>query len=360
MDNVPTREDCLRKIVGMAIPPIFTRPQINVEPVIGTIGDRGGGKSASDSVIAVIDGGLEGKKIFSNMNIAVAVEVDDDIARGYGLSKGGTVKIQSEELDKDALLNLDERYKNSYIVIEEINVQYSNVRRFMSNTNVDFNEVCQQLRKFKCRLIYNVINEMFIDPQLRAMTDIFIRTYDTAFDIDSLQRHKPSGLDFCWTIYPMTGYMCGEQGKYSKTQKSVGPVYFNFETWRGIFNTDRYQKQEQYTKTTAQKNKLLELQAKSSPELTAELNEWAWLEQNVISWMERHPERTTMEAGELPQMAGCAVTPAIKKRLVAYGVVWDNNEQYYMLPQQGILPPPNKRPANHKTYIDKDLVKASL
>lgn len=345
--KLATKEDCLRKIIGLSLPPVFTRPQINVPPTIGFVGDRGGGKSVGSSVVGLVDCGLEGQNIYSNMDINASIQVDDDIARSYGLNSGGVVHFQSKELDKDALLKLDERYMNSCIVIEEINVQYSNVRRSMSNTNVDFNEVCQQLRKFKCRLIYNVINEMFIDPQLRAMTDIFIRTYDTCFDIDSLNRHKPNGLDFNWTIYPMTGYLCGEQGRYAKTNKTVGPVYFKFEKWQGLFSTDRYQQQGKYTKTTDEKNKLLKLEAESSDEMKQYASEWSWLEQNVISWRERNPERTTLELGELPQMIGCSPTRSIRDQLQGLGVRYDRNNQCYQLAEMGLGGGVRVAAANH-------------
>jgi len=214
-----SKQAILQMIPQYEISPIFTREHLDREIVLGTIGDRGGGKSGSDAVIATVEFLLAGKPVWSNMVISCDITIDDETAMKYGLNSGGVAHYESLPLDKDALLKLYETYREGCLLIEEINVQYSNVRRFMTNTNIDFNETCQQLRKFKVSLLYNVIDEMFIDPQLRSLTDIFISTYDTAFDLDSLDRKKPAGLDFCWKIYPMTGYLRGEQGRYLAIKK---------------------------------------------------------------------------------------------------------------------------------------------
>ena len=174
------KEDLLKLIPKLHINQgnyLFYQEYLDREYVLGTIGDRGGGKSGTDAVVSFVDFMLRGKPVWSNMKIQCDIFVGDESAREAGLGSGGVAHYESLPLEKGALLKLDERYRDGCLVIEEINVQYSNVRRFMSNTNVDFNEVCQQLRKFKTSMIYNVIDEMFIDSQLRALTDIFIKTY---------------------------------------------------------------------------------------------------------------------------------------------------------------------------------------
>lgn len=329
------QEIALKGIVARSVPPLFRMNHINVPPTIGLIGDRGGGKSSGTSVIGLVDCAFAGQTMFSNMDVNAGFEVDNETARNNGLPHGGIVKYDSQPLDKEALLNLDERYMNSCIMIEEINVQYSNVRRTQANTNVDFNQVCQQLRKFNCTLIYNVINEMFIDPQLRSMTDIFIRTYDTAFDIEAMRKQKPSGDDFRWTIYPMTAYFAGEQGRWSKMHKTES-VLFPFKNWHGIFNSDRYQRQGRYTMSTREKNQMLSMEVTDNPEIADYNDEWSWLQQNVISFCERNPERSFLEAGELHLLIGTTPTPTIKKHLQTFGVFWNAEEQCFLLPQSGL------------------------
>lgn len=280
------KDEILRAILAKEIGTLFVRDNLPDEkewvPVIGTIGERGGGKSGSDAVLSIIDFYLSGKRIKSNMHISCDIDVDDTTARSYGLNSGGTVSVRSEPLDKNALLSLDDEYRNTCIVIEEINVQYSNVRRFMSNTNVDFNEVCQQIRKLQSPLIYNVIDEMFIDPQLRGNTDIFIKTYDSAFDASNLSnpKRKPRGKDFMWKVYPMSAYLYGEQKRYVYTKKTKS-VCFHFQPWRGVYDDMHHQEKGIYSMSTKDKIKMM-VETESSPEMVEYQNEWAWLGDKAI------------------------------------------------------------------------------
>jgi hypothetical protein len=317
-ERVLTREDVLRLIPKFKINggrPLFYQDYLDREYVLGTIGDRGGGKSGSDAVISIVDFLIRNKPVWSNMRIAVDLLVDDESAREVGLSSGGIAHFESLPLEKGELLKLDEKYRNGCLVIEEINVQYSNVRRFMANTNIDFNEVCQQLRKFKTSLIYNVIDEMFIDSQLRALTDIFIRTYDTAFDKDAMRRHKKPGLDFCWQLYSMTGYLNGEQGRYAVTHKA-NKCYFRFAPWRGVYNDKQHQEKGIYSLNKRERDALAKqgLSVESSEEMEETMNEWQWLIDNVrklkrsgIEYLEAHQLWQVLEIiehGKTPQQVG--------------------------------------------------------
>jgi hypothetical protein len=324
-----TKDDVLRMIPQFEVPPVFLRRHLKErEVVIGTIGDRGGGKSGSDATLVTTDCFFIGKQVYSNMIIKVSINVDDITAAKYGLRSGGVAKYESKTLEKDALLKLDERYMNAALLIEEINVGYSNVRRIMSNTNVDFNETCQQLRKFKCPLYYNVINEMFIDSQLRAMTDIFIKTYDTAFDVDSLEVEKPMGVDFSWMVYPMSGYMMGQQGRYDITHKAIGPVRFHFKPWRGIYSTDKYQKQGIYTMSSKDKNKML-MAVESSPDNVQVFSEFGYLEDFALSLREKGIH--LLQGWEISQLLGQQLTDRLKMALRAYGIHYDARANAYKI-----------------------------
>ncbi len=277
-----TRDDVLRRIPGAYIDNMVLRPYLDREVVIGTIGQRGGGKSATCAVLGIIHFMFMGKPVWSNMKVKLDLEIPDEIARKHGLNYGGVVHYESLPLEKEALLKLDDTYRDGCLVIEEINVQYSNVRRFMTNTNLNFNEVCQQLRKFKTSLYYNVIDEMFVDSQLRGLTDIMISTYDTAFDLDSLSKHKQSGLDFHWSIYPLTGYLCGEQGRYAFTKKPL-VAYFHFEPWRGVYDSMKHQEKGKYSQTTKEINasQKAQLSISSSEDIQDHMNQWDWLYKEI-------------------------------------------------------------------------------
>jgi hypothetical protein len=339
-----TKDDVLRQIIRHTIRPLFIRPHLNADELwaflAGFIGDRGGGKSAGSATTGVVDHMIDGKKVFSNMNIAVDIEVDDEIARREGLNSGGVVHYQSEPLDKDALLDLDERYRRSCLVIEEINVQFSNVRRVMANTNVDFNQVVQQARHLEMSMIYNVIDEMFIDPQLRTLTDAFIKTYDTAFDIESLSRHKPRGVDFKWTIYPWTGYLAGEQNK----RKPMPSTYFHFEAWHGIYNNLQNQEKGIYSIPTKEKYRrmIAKMTAESTPEMIEALDESKFVRELALKL--KGEGRDELSPAELAMEVGRPLTEREKEWLRSYGVNWDTHRQKYIINQFSLPHTPSGRP----------------
>ena len=292
--------------------------------VIGAIGDRGAGKSALSAVLAILAFMMRGKPVWSNMKIKLDLEISDSLARENGLTYGGVAHYESLPLEKEALLKLDDTYRGGCLVIEEINVQFSNVRRFMTNTNINFNEVCQQLRKFRASMLYNVIDEMFIDSQLRALTDVFIISYDTAFDMDSLAKHKPTGLDFNWLIYPMSGYLQGEQGKYAFTKKPL-KRYFHFGRWRGVYDSFKHQEKGKYSQTTKEQNANLE----TSAEINAFNKEWGWLGEKIISLKDRGIEY--LKGPELSMEIGCPLEEKVKRALQSFGVGYDRFHQAYSI-----------------------------
>lgn len=341
-----TKQDVLKLIPQFEIPPFFWRNHLrDREVVIGTTGEKGGGKSGTDAVIVTTDCSFKGKTIFSNMSIKVSINIDDAIAMKYGLNSGGIAKYESQPLEKDALLRLDERYHNNALLIEEINVGYSNVRRVMSNTNVDFDQVVQQLRKLRCPLYYNVIDEMFIDPQLRSMTDAIIKTYDTAFDLDSLEAEKPMGIDFCWYIYPLTGLLYGQQRKYALTHRAIGPLYFHFQPWRGIYDSNKSQEQGIYTMSTKDKNKML-LAVQSDSDVTQVNDQWGWLVDIVRNLRDRGV--TVIPKWALQQEIGQNLTQSIKDALGYYGVHWDAREQAYVIENYKLETPDETHPLRHR------------
>lgn len=277
------KTECLRRILAYEIQPFFIRPHLNREFIVGLIGMRGDGKSGSGATISLVDFGLRGVQLWSNMPINANLQVDDGTARSYGLKKGGLVSVKSQEIDKWKLLDLDMQYADSFIWIDEINVGYSNVRKTQANTNIDFNIVVQELRKFHSSLGYSVIDEMFIDPQLRTLTDVFIKCEDTALSVDGLTVQKPTGIDFKWTIYPMTGYLVGRENSYYVTKKAMPPVYFHFKPWRGIYDSGQFQRKGTYTMSTKDREKLnAEITVEESQGNREEFDEWGWLEEKAL------------------------------------------------------------------------------
>jgi len=330
-DRPLTKDDVLRLIVRRLIRPLFLRRHLKREQVLGVIGEKGGGKSATTSTAALTDQLLDGKKVYSNIDVACDIEVGNETAQRYGLSSGGKVHYETIHLEKNALLKLDEKYRNGALIIEEINVQYSNVRRFMSNTNVDFNEVVQQLRKLQTSLYYNVIDEMFIDSQLRSMTDAFIKCEDTAYTTDNLAARKPQGQDFKWLIYPMTGNFAGHEKTYYRTKKPLPPIYFHFTKFHGIFNTEYSQHQGIYSqsrKTQAGDIEIM-MSVESSPENIAWRQQWGWVAEKAIEL--KRAGKNNIEPWELAEIMNRPITKEFRGILSVCHIRYDRFTQKYKI-----------------------------
>ena len=317
-----TKEDNLKRIVALHFEYILYHEHLKRETVIGVIGDRGGGKSAASATWGFINFMLDDKPVWSNMKISFGIKVDDEIARelsGGDLKTGGLVVYKSLPLDKTALLRLDDTYRDGCLVIEEINVQFANARRFMANTNIDFNLVCQQLRKFNTSLVYNVIDEMFVDIQLRSLTDVFIKTHDKAFEINNLIHKTEKGNDFSWKVYPWTGYFAGEENKYEFTKKTLPLVTFHFASLHGLFDSTKHQEKGVYSQPRAE----------SSKEMKEYMDKWEWLTEKAIAL--KGSEQDHYESYELSQFLGRPLTKPIKAELRTWGIYWDNREQWYVI-----------------------------
>jgi hypothetical protein len=281
-----TREDILKLVVGKVLHPLFRHQHLDREVIIGLVGLRGDGKSGSGAVIALLDYMMNGEPVWSNMPIGVRINVDDETARQYGLHRGGTVTYRSKELDKEGLLRFDPQYNHGCYFIDEINMEFAEARRAMSNTNLYMDRVAQQLRKYTNSMIYTVINEMFVDSRIRELTDIFIRCEDTALSAEGLRTKKPTGVDFKWTIYPMSGYMLGREYSYYATKKPLDPVYLHFEPWRGIYDDKLAQAQGKmkygFNLTDKVTNNVgLGVETQQSTETVNTIEQYEWLEKIV-------------------------------------------------------------------------------
>jgi len=319
-----TKEDVLKRIIALNFDYVLYHKHLGRECVIGYIGDRGGGKSAGSATYGFINFMLDDLPVWSNMLIQYGIEVSNNLAReatGGLLKTGGKIIYKSIPLDKAALLRLDDTYRDGCLVIEEINVQFANARRFMANTNIDFNEVCQQLRKFNTSLAYNVIDEMFVDSQLRALTDIFVKTHDKAFELNNMVHHTQKGNDFSWRVYPWTGYLAGEENKYSVTKKPLPPVTFHFTKLHGLFDSTQHQEKGIYTQSRAE----------SSKEMKEYMDEWQWLAEKAIDIKEKAIKNgnNMLQPHELPPLVGKPLTKAIREMLKVWGIYWDNTSKCY-------------------------------
>lgn len=273
--TVLSHNDALRKIIASRVSPMLRMEHLNPDAIIGFIGDRGGGKSLSSALICLLDYMMDGMTLRSNMDITCKISVSDELAQRYGLPFGGEVLYRSEELDKTKFLRFDTEYNGCVILIEEINVWLADARRSMSTQNLLADDVGQQLRKLKMPLVYNCINEMFVDGRIRDLTDIFIHTQDTALTPIGLSRKQKQGIEFEWYLYPMTSKFTGE--RYADTKQRRGPVFIRGKALWGLIDTYKRQERKKGIAMGLQPGITAESTAKSDPANTAFNAKWGWV-----------------------------------------------------------------------------------
>ncbi len=195
---------------------------------IGLIGPRGSCKSIAAAAMGIIDYLIPGSKLVSNMSVE------------WGLRLGNLlVAYQSEDLDKMELMkfNIEE---NVAVLIDEVNIEFSEARRSMTNRNLIFNKILQQLRKRSLNVIYTVQHEMWIDNRLRYQTNIFIKTQDVCMRPGGIYLPYDFGEFASWKLFDMSGIF--GQGSYADTLVPVIDGWqFNAKQWWNTFDTKQIQ-----------------------------------------------------------------------------------------------------------------------
>jgi len=270
---------CLEDLIKYSVKPLLKWRHLGRDVVNGFIGERGEGKDLGGANLCFRDYMLEGEPCWSNSKIKVTVKVSDEDAEPFGLS-GGEVVYESEDLDKPALLRLEDKFKGGVIYISEINMEFSESRRSQTNVNLFFDRVGQQLRKLQSAMIFNVIHEMWIDLRIREISDNFIKTRDTALDPGNLTLHKPVGHNFEWYIYPISRKLCGVT--YAQLQEPIGPFPFSLRKTWGIIDT--YEKQaagkHKYGMEFGQSSEM-DMEFEESEIVLREQEQWGWLYKKI-------------------------------------------------------------------------------
>lgn len=293
------RQHVLNMIPGAKLGYIILRAGIKKDVIMGFIGERGGGKSASAATCALIDFMMNGITVFSNMDIHCDIEIDDNIAREFGLKRGGVAHYKSLPIDMPALLRFDLKYANSCIVLDEINVEVSEARRAMSNTNLFSNRLAQELRHLQSSLLYSCISEMAIDSRLREISDAFIRCEETAFLPENLAVNKPLGIDFQWVPYLMN--KCFKGTSYYQTHKAESKYIFHFKPWRGIYDDKQFQGQNMLHygvdvyRGAGEKSQIPDISMTQSPIVSKHQYQWGWFEKIFLAYKKSGVEEVLAE-----------------------------------------------------------------
>ena len=265
----------VKDIVQFEVPAILRRQHLNRDVVIGLIGERGDGKSLGGGIISICDYLVQKEPCFSNLAVSAAFNISDAAAVKYGI-KGGVAEFYSQELDMPKFLRFASEYKGGVFYIDEINVALADARRSMSNQNLEATDVGQQLRKLQSALIYTSIHEMFVESRIRDMTDLFIKTMDTALTPQGLAAKKKPGLEFEWSIYPMSRKLTGE--RYQDT-KQVLKATIKGHRWWGAIDTLQRQDRKKYKIPIGETEEgiNMEMTIGANPAIEAARSKWGWL-----------------------------------------------------------------------------------
>jgi hypothetical protein len=344
------RQAILNLIPGRELGYLLKRERIKKDLIIGCIGERGGGKSGSGAVLSIIDFAMDGIPIFSNMKIALDIEVDDPTAQKYGLSHGGTAKYRSIPIDMPALLRFDEKYRNSLIFLDEVNVEVSEARRAMSNTNLFSNKLTQELRHLESAIIFTCISEMAVDPRWRDIVDCYLRCEETAYYTANIAAKKDIGVDFKWLVYLMN--RCFNGRTYADIKKPEKEAIFHFMPWRGCYNDTEFQGQGQMKygvnikKDNGEKMNVGSLSMEDGQVVREYKDQWAWFEPIYLRMVEGND--SLIKADEItqdPRVLAKRIPPdRISRHLKeVYGVttrkITERGEtsRYYVLPDEELV-----------------------
>jgi len=189
-------------------------------------------KSLTGSAMTVVDYLVPDYDVWSNMRIVWGLRLGDYII-GYS----------TKELDKAELLKL--QVGSGMLFVDEVNLEFSEARRAMTNRNLTFNKLLQQLRKKTLNLIYTVQHEMWVDDRLRFQTDVFIRCQDILLKPGGLSLPYEFGTYCDWTIFDMSGYL--GSGSYYDTGKPHSTKRFYGRRWWNTFDTLEVQGEDEET-----------------------------------------------------------------------------------------------------------------
>ncbi len=183
--------------------------------IIGFVGARGSGKSVGAARTVIVDYMLAGKQVWSNMEI------------GFNLIRNGEKKlVRSSPLNKLDLVHLDKVYSDGLIYVDEVNL-LAEARRAMSQENLMFSYILQQLRKRRLTIIWSAQSELHCEDRLRFQTDIFIMCED----ISIKKQNCGIGELSLWKAHDFSGVVKGKTPKNSEDAIFYQGVQWNKPWW---------------------------------------------------------------------------------------------------------------------------------
>lgn len=189
------------------------------EWVIGFTGPTGGGKTIGAAYWLCVDALIRGKPVFS-YELPVSITIQH---------QGITRTFSSEPLEPAMLYTLDERLRRCVLFYDEMNLSGGDSRRSMSTKNITFNYALQQKRKLRASLLYTVIQENWIDPRTRQLTDIYVRCGDLCLRPWGQDEGLDRGEVFSMDILDWSGQLTGKP--YLQYPVSTNYTFYGKRFW---------------------------------------------------------------------------------------------------------------------------------
>lgn len=269
--------------------------------------------------MGILDYLVPGYQVISNMALKWGLQIGDDL-----------LTYNSQDLDKAALLKFDIE-RQSTVIIDEVNIEFSEARRAITNRNLIFNKIMQQLRKRELNVIYTVQHEMWIDTRLRWQTDMYIKCQDICLKPGGLFLPFDLGEILEWRIYDMRGWL--NQGAYQETGEPITGWRFPGKPWFDTYDTLEIQGED-------------ELTYGQSPHIKEQIDKWGWLDALVAGW--NADGITDLTPDQLVRGLQTPLNKEIRDQLRIRGVVWNNSSQTYRIDDFNLerTPPPPKQMEN--------------
>jgi len=209
------------------------------ELMIGIIGYRGTGKSASIVKIACEDFLLAGKRVWSNMPISIEVTY-----------KEAHKKFESETVPKLKFLEGDDSIRDGLLIWDEANLEVAEATRFMAATNLEMAKQLQQIRKKGIDIIWSAQSWNTVDARMRWQSDYII--------LCSCTKPEHKGILSYWRVMDSTG-LSGkldfelEMRSHYMLDKIVREGNAYIRPWWFAYDTGRLQGQDPYSKKGLEK-----------------------------------------------------------------------------------------------------------
>lgn len=278
---------------------IFRKWNLGRDVIYVFIGDRGSGKSVSGGTICMRDNLMVGEPVWSNLQVTATLPINDDLElliREYESFTGQQIKRQpavyrSDELDPAKLLSNEPPYRGGMILVDEMNIELADSLRSTMNQALATSDLVQLLRKLQSGIVGSCISEMFLPPRVREATDVYIRTHDYAFINESERYGQRQGVDYEWSVFPVTGKLAGYSHRFSETKEPWAKLRLHGKGMWGIVDTlQRKERHKHVSKSLyameeeeAEKNLAeapladIDMKILQSEVVKSDNEEWGWL-----------------------------------------------------------------------------------